>query len=156
MNPRFVSTSIVMIALLGTVAGCTFPSRGTVVDRSRVGRSMSIQTGDVVAVRDVEVSGRTTVVGVGGGGLMGRAAASGGSGVGGAVVAAAGAVGGAIVGEAVEEAATRRAAQEITVKLANGETIVVVQEKGKEGDIGVGEHVQVMQGGAGAQIRRMY
>lgn len=115
---------------------------------------MSVDTGDVVAVREVQISGRNTIVGVGGGALMGGAAASGGSGVGGAVVQAAGAVGGAIVGEAVEEAATRRTAQEITIKMRNGDTIAVVQEISKEGRFSVGEHVQVLQGGGSTTVRR--
>jgi outer membrane lipoprotein SlyB len=117
---------------------------------------MSVDTGDVVSVRDVQISGRSTIIGVGGGGLVGGAAASGGSGVGGAVVQAAGAVTGAIAGEAVEEVATRRWAQEIMVKLANGDTIAVVQEIKKEGRINVGEHVQVLHGGAGTTVRRLF
>lgn len=117
---------------------------------------MNIDTGNVVAVREVAVSGRSTIVGVGGGGLVGSAAASGGSGVGGAVVQAAGAVGGAVLGEAVEEAATRKNAQEITIKLSNGDTIAVVQEVRQEGRFAVGEQVQVLQGGAGTTVRRAY
>lgn len=136
--------------------GCKFPSKGTVYDRSHVGRSMSVDAGDVVAVRDVQVSGRTTVIGVGGGAIVGGASASGGTGVGGAVVQAAGAVAGAVLGEAVEEAATRKRAQEITIKLANGDTVAVVQEVGNSGVFAVGEHVQVMHGGAGTTVRRLY
>jgi outer membrane lipoprotein SlyB len=117
---------------------------------------MNIDTGDVVSVRSVEISGRNTVVGVGGGGLVGHAAASGGSGVGGAVVQAAATVGGAIAGEAVEEAATRKNAQEITIKLKNGDTIAVVQAVAQEGSFTVGEHVHVLQGSGGTQVRRAY
>lgn len=141
---------------LALAAGCTFPSSKSIYDRSSAGRSMSVDNGSVVAVREVAVSGRTTIVGVGGGALVGGAAASGGSGVGGAVVQAAGAVGGAIFGEAVEEVATRKNAQEITIKLRSGETTVVVQEVSKEGRFAVGEHVQILHGGAGATVRRTY
>lgn len=116
---------------------------------------MSVDTGDVVSVRDVQISGRNTIVGVGGGAIMGGAVASGGSGVGGAVVQAAGTVGGAILGESVEEVATRRWAQEIMIKLSNGDTIAVVQEFKKEGRINVGERVQVLHGGAGTTVRRL-
>ena len=140
---------------LAAFSGCTFPSRTSVYDRQSAGRSMSVDTGDVVSVRDVQISGRTTIIGVGGGGLLGGAAASGGSGVGGAVGQAAGAIGGAIVGEAVEEVATRRSAQEVTIKLSNGDTIAVVQEVSKEGRFNVGEHVQVLQGGGGTTVRRL-
>ncbi len=117
---------------------------------------MSVDTGDVVAVREVQISGRNTIVGTGGGALMGGAAASGGSGVGGAVVHAAGAVAGAVAGEAVEEVATRKNAQEITVKLSNGATVAIVQEVRNEGRFAVGEHVQVLQGAGGSTVRRFY
>ena len=117
---------------------------------------MNVEAGDVTAVRDVQVGGRTTIVGVGGGGIVGGAAASGGRGVGGAVASAAGVVGGMVLGEAVEEVATRKRAQEITIKLSNGDTTAVVQEVGKDGDFRVGEHVQVLQSGAGATVRRLY
>lgn len=154
MNPKLPLFALAFGALVLT-AGCTFPSRGTVYDRNSAGRSMSVDTGEVVGTRDVQISGRNTIVGVGGGAIMGGAAASGGSGVGGAVVQAAGTIGGAIVGEAVEEVATRRWAQEITIKLSNGDTIAVVQEFKKEGRINVGERVQVLNGGGGATVRRM-
>lgn len=117
---------------------------------------MNVDHGSVTAVRDVQISGRSTIIGVGGGGLVGSAAASGGSGVGGAVVQAASTIGGAIVGEAVEEAATRRNAQEISIKMSNGDTIAVVQEVSREGRFSVGQNVQVMQGGGGTQVRRLY
>ncbi|HEY1109550.1 MAG TPA: hypothetical protein VGE76_12975 [Opitutaceae bacterium] len=146
---------LVFSGLLVALVGCTFPSSGTVYDRRNAGRSMSVDTGDVVSVRDVQISGRRTVVGYGGGGLMGGAAASGGSGVGGAVAQAGGVIVGAIAGEAVEEAATRRTAQEVTIKMANGQTIAVVQEIGTDGRINAGERVQVLEGGGGTVLRRL-
>lgn len=142
-------------ALVSVGAGCTFPSRGTIYDRGSAGRAMSVETGDVLAVRDVQISGRNTIIGVGGGGLVGGAVGSGvGHGVGSSIASAVGAVGGAIGGEAVEEAATRKNAQEITLKLGNGETIAVVQQIAADGPFNVGEHVQVLQGGAGTTVRR--
>ena len=155
-----MSSRVLLIALstglLAAGAGCTFPSRSSVYDRASAGRSMNVDTGNVLSVRDVQISGRNTIVGVGGGALMGSAAASGGHGVGGAVGQAAGAIGGAVLGEAVEEVATRRSAQELTIKLSNGDTIAVVQEVKKEGQFAVGENVQVLHGGAGTTVRRMY
>lgn len=154
MNSKFPFFALAAAFAVG--AGCTFPSRSSIYDRSSAGRSMNVDTGSVVGVRDVQISGRNTIIGVGGGGIVGSAAASGGSGVGGAVVQAAGAVGGAILGESVEEVATRKSAQEIMVKLGNGDTIAVVQPIASEGTFRVGEQVQVLHGGAGTQVRRMY
>ena len=155
MNPRGLPL-VCVLAAFGFGAGCKFPTSGTVYDRAHVGRSMSVEAGDIVAVREVQVSGRTTIIGVGGGGLVGGAAASGGAGVGGAIAAAGGAVVGAIAGEALEEVATRKRAQEITVKLTTGDTVAVVQEVGNDGSFAVGQHVQILQGGSGATVRRLY
>ncbi len=140
-----------MVGLCGVIwtsGGCTFPSRGTLYDRRSVGQTMSVEAGDITAIRDVEISGRSTIIGTGGGGLVGGAAASGigTGGVGTAIASAAGAVGGAIIGEATEEVATRKRAQELTIKLGNGHTIAVVQKVGTDGAFTVGEHIQVMQG----------
>ncbi len=155
MKIRVLPRVVLFGGLAAAFAGCTFPSSSTIYDRRTAGRSMTVETGDVLAVREVQISGRTTIIGVGGGGLVGGAAASGGSGVGGAVAQAAGAVGGAIVGEAVEEVATRKSAQEITIKMSNGDTVAVVQETAMEGKIAVGERVQVLQGGGGTVVRRL-
>jgi outer membrane lipoprotein SlyB len=143
------------VGIVALSAGCRFPSSTSIYDRHAAGRSMSVDTGDVVAVRDVQVAGRSTIIGTGGGAIIGSAAASGGSGVGGAVVQAASAVGGAILGEASEEALTRQNAQEVTIKMKNGETIVVVQEVRHEGRFRTGQHVQVLNGGGGTSVRRL-
>jgi outer membrane lipoprotein SlyB len=138
-------------------SSCTLPSRGTLVDRSRVGRSMNVTTGDVVGVRDMVVSGDTGPIGTVGGGLVGHAAASGvGQGTGSLIAAAGGAVVGAIGGSAIEEAARRKEAQEIQVKLSNGDLVAVVQETKDGGPFVVGDHVQVLNGGAGMVVRRLY
>jgi outer membrane lipoprotein SlyB len=156
MNSKLPLLALVFGAV-AVGAGCTFPSRGSVYDRNSVGRSMNVDTGDVVSIRDVQVSGRNTIVGVGGGALVGGAAGRGvGKGVGQDIASATSAVGGAILGEAVEEAATRRNAQELTIKLSNGDTIAVVQEIKQEGPFAVGEHVQVLHGGGGTSVRRLY
>jgi outer membrane lipoprotein SlyB len=155
MNSKLPFATFALAAVM-IGAGCTFPSRTSIYDRSSAGRSMNVDTGSIVAVRDVQISGRNTIIGVGGGAIVGSAAASGGSGVGGAVAQAGGAVAGAILGEAVEEVATRKNAQEIMVKLANGDTIAVVQPISQEGIMRVGEQVQVLQGGGGATVRRVY
>lgn len=156
MNPRLPLLGLLIGAMVGT-AGCTFPSNGTVYDRSRVGRSMNIDTGTVLAVRDVTISGQQGTIGVMGGGLVGHAAGSAvGQGTGSRIAGAGGAVAGAVMGGAVEELATRRRAQEVTVKLSNGDTVAIIQEPTNEGPITVGETVQVLSGGAGASIRRMY
>lgn len=107
--------------------------------------------GTVTTVRQVNIEGQRTGLGLFGGGIMGAAATSGGRGVGGAVVQAGGTVAGAIVGQAVEESATRKNAQEITVRLDDGTTVVVVQESAP-GLFQDGDRVRVLNGGGSARV----
>lgn len=102
-------------------------------------------------VREVTIEGQRTNLGMYGGGLIGGAAASGGRGVGGAVGQAAAAVGGAVVGQATEEAITRKNAQEITIRLDDGNTVVVTQES-SSGLFQDGDRVRVLNGGGGARV----
>ena len=109
------------------------------------------QTGVVTNVRQVNIEGERTNLGLFGGGIIGGAAASGGSGVGGAVVQAGGAVVGAIAGQAIEEAATRKLAQEITVRLDDGRTVVVTQEAAT-GLYQDGDRVRVLDSHGAARV----
>jgi outer membrane lipoprotein SlyB len=111
----------------------------------------NVDMGTVTNVREVNIEGSKTNLGMYGGGLIGSAAASGGSGVGGAIVQATGAVAGAIVGQGVEEAATRRRAQEITVRMDDGRTVVVTQrvDGGLYRD---GDRVRILNSGNHAQV----
>ena len=83
---------------------------------------------ETVAVRQVEIEGYSTVIGRWGGAVVGQAI---GGTVGGRsarrVARAVGGVAGAVVGEAIEREATAETGLEITVRLANGDTIAVVQ-----------------------------
>ncbi len=61
---------------------------------------------------------------------------------------AAASIGGAVVGQAVEEVATRKIAQEITVRLDDGRTVVVTQEV-TGGLYQDGDRVRIVNGGGG-------
>jgi outer membrane lipoprotein SlyB len=67
------------------------------------------------------------------------------------VVQATGAVAGAVVGQAVEEVATRKRAQEITIRLDDGSTVSVTQEV-STGLFMDGDRVKVLNGGGGARV----
>jgi outer membrane lipoprotein SlyB len=105
----------------------------------------------VTSVREVNIEGQKGQIGMYGGGLIGGAAASGGRGVGGAVVQATGAVVGAVAGQAVEEVATRKHAQEITIRHDDGSTVTVTQEI-STGRFMDGDRVQVIHGGGRARV----
>ena len=67
---------------------------------------------------------------------------------------AGGAVAGAIVGQQVEKSLTKKLAQEITIEMDDGSTVVVVQEM-KEPPFNAGDRVSVLESRGGyARVRR--
>lgn len=133
------------------VAGCTFPSSRRTVPSAQANVLQRAELGTVTSVREVNIEGQKGQLGLYGGGLMGAAVASGGRGVSGAVVQATGAVAGAVAGQAVEEVATRKRAQEITIRLDDGSTVTVTQES-SSGLFMDGDRVRVINGGGQARV----
>ena len=148
-------SSLVLVAsgLLALAAGCTLPSSRRTVPRSQAGQLQTVDTGTVTSAREVNIEGERGQIGLFGGGAVGAAALkpAAGSGRGAGVAQAGGAIVGAVAGQAVEEVATRKTAQEITVRLDDGRTVVVTQEA-TGGLFRDGDRVQVMHGGGGARI----
>lgn len=132
-------------------AGCTLPSSRRVVPAAQANVLQRAELGTVTSVREVNIEGQRGQLGLFGGGIIGGAAASGGSGVGGAVVQATGAVVGAVAGQSVEEAATRKRAQEINIRMDDGTTVTITQES-SSGVFMDGDRVRVINGGGGARV----
>lgn len=147
------SLIIVALGVLAVGAGCTLPSTRRTVPRSQAGQLQTAEIGTVTSAREVNIEGERSQLGLIGGAATGAAAAkpAPGSGRGAAVAQAGGAVVGAIAGQAVEEVATRKVAQEITVQLDDGRTVVVTQEV-SDGLFRDGDRVHVLHGGGGARI----
>jgi outer membrane lipoprotein SlyB len=146
--PHLVVLSAVAVAF----AGCTFPSTRRTIRASQANVIQRVDTGVITSVREVNIEGQRTQLGMYGGGLMGGAAASGiGKGVGTAIASATGAVTGAIVGQATEEAVTRKRAQEITVRLDDGSTVVITQQV-DSGLFQDGDRVRLLNGGGEARV----
>src|SRR5688572_8767909 len=120
MRTRLPCCGLLAGALL-FAAGCTFPSSTAVVPSSQANQLQIADIGTVIKVTDMTIEGRRTIIGQAGGALIGGAAASptgyGPVSKGQAIGVAAASIAGAVVGEAVEEYATRKQAQEITVLL---------------------------------------
>jgi outer membrane lipoprotein SlyB len=153
MNPNPASPFIAGACLLAA-AGCTFPSSTSVVPRHQANQIQTADTGIVINVREVTIEGRKTFVGRAGGAAVGAAVAAPDDGhrgdrgerlaqVGAAIV-------GSVVGEAVEEAVTRKRAQEITLRMKDGRTISITQEAPPE--YRIGDEVTVIHSRAGARI----
>jgi len=146
--------SLLSLAAAGVIvfaSGCTFPSSRRSVPAAQANVLQRSELGVVTSVREVNIEGSKGQLGLYGGGIIGGAVASGGSGVAGRVTQAAGAVAGAVVGQAVEEVATRRVAQEITIRLDDGSTVTVTQEI-STGRFIDGDRVRVINGGGNARV----
>lgn len=142
-------------AMLVLVAGCTFPSKGSVVPQSQTNVMHSLELGTVLAVKDVVIEGDRSALGRWGGGAVGAAAASPDGGrysTEDRLATAAGGVAGAVAGEAIEEAVTRVDAQEITIQLDRGRTVMITQET-TDGRFQQGDRVQVAHGHGSAIVR---
>jgi outer membrane lipoprotein SlyB len=137
------------------ILGCTFPSNGTVVPQSQAQVMHSLEKGTVLAVKEVVLEGDRSALGRWGGGAVGAAASAPDGRIddtGGRLATAAGGVAGAIAGEAVEEAVTRVPAQEITIQLDSGRTVMITQEA-TDGLFRQGDRVQVAHGRGSALVR---
>ena len=146
--------SLLSLAAAGVIvfaSGCTFPASRRSVPAAQANVLQRSELGVVTSVREVNIEGSKGQLGLYGGGIIGGAVASGGSGVAGRVTQAAGAVAGAVVGQAVEEVATRRVAQEITIRLDDGSTVTVTQEI-STGRFMDGDRVRVINGGGNARV----
>ncbi|MFA7431701.1 MAG: glycine zipper 2TM domain-containing protein [Rhodospirillaceae bacterium] len=121
-----------LLAASLTLAACSSPHTGDAYDRAEMGRSMSLERGTVLSVREVRVRGTESNIGTGVGAAAGGIA---GYQLGGdrwinALGAVGGAVLGGLAGSAAEEGLTRDTAQEIIVEKPGGATVVVVQKAG--------------------------
>jgi outer membrane lipoprotein SlyB len=151
MKTKMPLLVVMSAATLATVS-CTFPSSRRTVRASQANVLQRVDTGIITSVREVTIEGQRTQLGMYGGGLMGGAAASGiGHGVGSAIATATGAVGGAVVGQASEEALTRKRAQEITVRLDDGSSVVITQQV-ESGLFQDGDRVRIINGGGEARV----
>lgn len=107
--------------------GCDYATQ-TRYGYSEVGQVQVVQFGTVIAIRDIEIMGESSVGGAIAGGAAGAAAGGNiGGGTGTAVAVVAGAVVGATAGAALERAIRKRGGVEYTIVLENGKTITVAQ-----------------------------
>ena len=119
----------VMAVLLTISAGCATDGGGATFSRDETRAAQSITEGTVVDVRAGKIEGKGSAVGAIAGGVLGAAAGhtiGGGSGK--TVATAAGGVGGAALGSAAAKKFTEKDGLQITVKLDNGQTVVIVQD----------------------------
>lgn len=133
---------MILMAAAVASAGCAPPASGRVYSRNEARMAWDVHDGEVMAVDEAVIEGRRTALGRVGGGFIGyEAGRTVGGGSGRRIAGAVGAVAGAVAGQAIEEQATREDAWQVTVKLASGRTIAIVQARDES--FRVGERVKV-------------
>jgi len=144
--------SLILLGAVLLIAGCARHSASSqVYPRYEARTAYDVEYGEVVDVRQVEIEGYSSFIGVWGGAIVGDA-------VGGAVntssrstrrvARAVGGVAGAVIGEAVERKATAETGLEITVDLDSGGTIAIVQ--GADIPFAPGDRARILFGPEGS------
>ena len=142
------------VASLGLTA-CAQPNmNSSVYTPSAAMWAQQVNTGTVIAVRQVEIRNMNgnsdAVIGAIAGGAAGALLGDQfGKGNGNTLMTGLGAVAGAAAGSSVAQSANRIPAQEWTVRLTNGQTIAVVQN---DTNLFVGQHVRVINDGQRTRI----
>lgn len=137
----------ITLAAAATVAlsGCAGSQSGSAYSRSQTRGEMQVRMGVIESVRTVTIEGTQSGVGVVAGGVVGGIAGSNvGQGRGSTVGSVLGAVLGGVAGQAIEERASKKDGQEITIKLDSGQIIAVTQEADEQ--FRAGERVRVLSG----------
>ena len=136
-NHQVYHLAVLVVASL-VISGCASGTGGRDYTRAQARVVQEIEMGRVENVREVRIEGTKTPIGAGAGVIVGGVAGSSvGGGRGTAIGATVGAVLGGLGGAAAEEAVTRKAGYEITVRLDSGRLIAVTQtadESFRQGD----------------------
>lgn len=159
-SPSYVAVAICAAVSLVFLSSCASPSETAklpTVPASIAGKSLRPDTGTVVSIREVVIDGEATLLGRSAGAGVGAAVGqTAGSGDGRILASAGGAVAGAIVGGMVEKELSKVRAQEITIHLDDGPSLVVIQ-KIEEGGFREGDRVIVVQTmGGEARVSRAH
>lgn len=129
---------VLLVAASLVMSGCASGIGGRDYGRDQARVVQEVERGRVESVRTVRIEGTKTPIGAGAGVIVGGVAGNSvGGGRGTVIGTTVGAVLGGLGGAAAEEAVTRKAGYEITVRLDSGRLIAVTQaadESFREGD----------------------
>jgi len=145
----------VVVITSALLVGCANPSlTGTTYSQKDARQVQQVRYGTVISVTPVVIEGRQNgIVGGGAGTVVGALAGSTvGGGKGSSIAAVLGAVAGGVLGSKLEENATRKQGQEVTLRMADGEEISVVQEVENQQFFRVGDQIRMLQRGGTTRI----
>ena len=126
---KLLSFVCVAATSLAIFTGCPSANSGVVFSRNEALHAQNVLLGTVVDVRAGKIEGTKSAAGALAGGALGAVTGNLiGGGRGNTIATVAGGVVGAAAGAGVEEKLTQKNGLQITVKLDNGQTVVIVQE----------------------------
>ena len=126
-NVQLIAAGIMALLLAGFV-GCTSDLTSTTYSRGEARQVQTVQSGTVTGIENVRIEG-TTGIGALAGGAAGGIGASGiGGGKGSAIASIGGALLGGYLGGKAEDELTGSTGVNLTIRLANGDYIAVVQQ----------------------------
>ena len=134
-----IGVTLLAVAL----TGCASSMSGDVYSRERAQKVQTVEYGQVIEVRNIQIEGTKSGLGGVAGGAMGGALGSGiGQGSGTTIAVVGGVIAGALAGGAAEEAVTKQPGVEVTVRMDDGVTLAIVQ--GVDPPVRAGERVRVL------------
>lgn len=142
---KFLIAGIIVVSAMLFFSGCQTPMSGSSYERSETRKMQTVYFGTVISVNEVTIQGKPGAVGTITGAAAGAAVGqSVGQGSGKTAATIVGGALGAVAGGAIEKKVTTKPGIEITVKLEDGRTIAVVQEKTDQDNFRPGDAVQVL------------
>ncbi len=146
---------VVIVCMIVIFTGCQTPMSGSSYERREARKMQTVYYGTVVSVNEVTIQGEAgpagTIAGAAAGAAVGHSV---GQGSGKTAATIIGGVAGAVAGGAVEKKITTKAGLEITVKLEDGKTVAIIQEKTAQDNFRPGDAVQIIYGSDGtARVR---
>ena len=137
IRSKWQITIILFLAIIALVGCQTTSQGGRTVTRDQAQRPLTVYSGTVLRVADVQIQARETGVGAVGGAVVGGIVGSTiGGGRGRTLATTGGALAGAAGGSAVEQRRATRPGLEIEVELDDGRIMAIVQEKDDEFIVG--------------------
>ncbi|WP_137937089.1 glycine zipper 2TM domain-containing protein [Chitinivorax sp. B] len=146
---------VVLTLLTGSIAlgGCASGLTGDTYSRDDARVEQSVRHAVVTGVRPVVLEGESSQLGVLGGAALGGIAGSEmGKGRGSAAGAIAGAIVGGIAGAAIEKSSGTKQGVEVTVKLADGREVAIVQEASSKEMFRPGDKVRLLSRGGTTRV----
>lgn len=145
--------AVLLLSAMTALSGCASNLSGDSYSRSEARRAQTVEYGEIVSLRPVQIEGTKTPVGAGAGAVVGGIGGSTlGGGKGSTIMAVIGAVAGGMAGAAVEEGVTRSQGVEITVKLDSGRTVAIVQGLSPHEKFAVGDQIRVLTSGGTSRV----